>query len=210
MEPDTRPGDDTATLSASQNATRSKILETAADLFYEKGVHAVGVNEIAAHAHASKLSIYRYFPSKTELVESMLKEHSDRIHAWLLRKTADAHEGQERVLSVFDLLIAWFAQPGYRGCTVVNTVTDTRADPAISAIARRHLARYRKMLETRLIEAGITSPEALARQLLLLIEGASVVSTIEESSDSGADARLAAEHLLIVALSAQTTAPASR
>ncbi|MBU3067161.1 TetR/AcrR family transcriptional regulator [Nocardia sp. NEAU-G5] len=207
---DTRPNDDAAALSASQSATRSKILDAAADLFYEKGVHAVGVNEIAARAHASKLSMYRYFPSKTELVESMLEEHSDHIHAWLLRKTADAPEGQARVLSVFDLLIAWFAQPGYRGCTVVNTVTDTRADPVISAIARRHLARYREMLETRLTEAGITLPRTLARQLLLLIEGASVVSAIEGSPDSGADARLAAEHLLTATLSAQTTAPPPR
>jgi AcrR family transcriptional regulator len=209
VEFDNRPSDDTARLSISQSATRAKILEAAAELFYEKGVHAVGVNEIAARAHASKLSMYRYFPSKTELVESMLEEHSDRIHAWLLRKTADAPVGPARVLSVFDLLIAWFAQPGYRGCTVVNTVTDTRAAPEVSAIARRHLARYREMLETRLIEAGITSPRRLARQLLLLIEGASVVSTIEGSSDSGDDARLAAEHLLATALSARAAAPTS-
>lgn len=201
MNPDTRPSGATATLSASQRATRAKILETAAELFYENGVHAVGVNEIAARAHASKLSLYRYFPSKTRLVESMLAEHSDRIHSWLVRKTADAPAGPARVLSVFDLLVAWFAQPGYRGCTVVNTVTDTRADPAIAVIARRHLARYRQMLETRLVQAGVTPPEALARQLLLLIEGASVVSTIEGSSDSGADARRAAEQLLAVALS---------
>jgi AcrR family transcriptional regulator len=161
-------------------------------------VHAVGVNEIAAKSRASKLSLYRYFESKDALVAAMLAEHSARIHSWLERETADAPEGPARVLSVFDLLLAWFAEPGYRGCTVINTVGDTRADPAIAEIARRHLTRYRELLETRLREAGIPEPQAVARQLVILIEGASVVATVDGTS-AGDDARRAAERLLAVA-----------
>jgi AcrR family transcriptional regulator len=186
----------TVELGAEQQATRSKVLEAAAQLFYERGVHAVGVNEIASRAHASKLSLYRYFTSKEELVEAMLIEHSDRIHAWLDRKTRDAPAGNARVLSVFDLLIEWFAQPGYRGCAVVNTLTDTRADPAIAAIARRHLVRYRNLLQSRASEAGVADTERLANQLLLLIEGASVISTIDGNPESGITARAAAQALL--------------
>ena len=183
-------------LTVSQAATRAKILDAAAELFYARGVHAVGVNEIAAQARASKLSMYRYFPSKQELVEAMLSEHSDRIHAWLERKTADAAPGPDRVLSVFDLLIRWFAERGYHGCTVVNTVTDTRADPAIAAIARRHLVRYRELLTARATQAGVQDAPALARQLLLLIEGASVVTSIDGTAEAGLDARRAAESLI--------------
>jgi AcrR family transcriptional regulator len=181
------------------SATRARILDTATELFYQRGVHAVGVNEITARAHASKLSLYRYFPSKDELVTAMLTEHSDRIHAWLERETAGAPAGRARVLSVFDLLIGWFAEPDYRGCAVVNTVTDTRADPRTAAIARRHLTRYRGLLERRLREAGLpegADPAALARQLLLLIEGASVVTSIDGPATAGADARAAADRLL--------------
>jgi AcrR family transcriptional regulator len=177
------------------SATRARILETATSLFYERGVHAVGVNEIAAAAGASKLSLYRYFPSKTELVRAMLTEHSDRIHAWLDRRTAGA-SGPDRVLAVFDLLTEWFAQPGYHGCAIVNGVTDTRADPEVAAIARTHLHRYRDLLEDRLASLEVEDPPALARRLLLLIEGASVVVTIEGTADAGADARAAAEILL--------------
>lgn len=191
----------------SRSETRSRILDTATALFYRHGVHAVGVNEIAARARASKLSLYRYFPSKDELVAAMLTEHSDRIHAWLERETADAPAGPRRVLDVFDLLIRWFAQPGYHGCAVLNTVTDTRAEPGIAAIARRHLTRYRALLEQRLREVdppaggpGDGRPNidsaALARQLLLLIEGASVVTAIDGSATAGADARAAAAALL--------------
>jgi AcrR family transcriptional regulator len=182
-------------LGPSQQATRAKILDAAAGLFYERGVHAVGVNEIAANSRASKLSLYRYFRSKNALIAAMLTEHSDRIHAWLERETAEAPDGPARVLSVFDLLLAWFAEPGYRGCTVINTVTDTRADPVIADIARRHLARYRRLLETRLSEAGIPDPSGVARQLLILIEGASLVATVDGTS-AGEDARRAAEQLV--------------
>ncbi|MGH3430328.1 MAG: TetR/AcrR family transcriptional regulator [Mycobacteriales bacterium] len=186
-------------LSPSQQATRAKILEAATGLFYHRGVHAVGVNEIAARATASKLSLYRYFGSKDELVETTLRDHSDRIHAWIERKTRTAPAGDARVLSVFDLLIEWFAEAEYGGCAVINTVTDMRADPAIAAIARQHLGRYRALLESRLREAGASNPATLARQLLLLIEGASVISTIDGTAGSGADARDAAKQLLSAA-----------
>ncbi|GAA4517097.1 TetR/AcrR family transcriptional regulator [Actinoallomurus oryzae] len=184
------------TMTAGQAATRARILGAAADLFYERGVHAVGVNEIAARASASKLSLYRYFPSKELLVQAMLAEYSDRIHAWLDRETASAPPGPERVLSVFDLLIDWFARPGYHGCAVVNTATDTRANGEVAAIARRHLVRYRALLEDRLDGLGLTDPAAVARQLLLLIEGASVVTAIDGTPAAGQDARDAARRLL--------------
>jgi AcrR family transcriptional regulator len=177
-------------------ATKERILAVAAELFYDKGVHAVGVNEIAATAHASKLSIYRYFPSKEDLVQSMLQAHSDKIHAWLRRETDIAPAGTDRVMALFDLLMGWFAEPGYNGCAVVNTVTDTRADPAIAAIARRHLARYRALLGELLDQANVTDSERTARQLLLLIEGASVVACIDPSGATGADARDAAAQIL--------------
>ncbi|WP_052663734.1 TetR/AcrR family transcriptional regulator [Psychromicrobium lacuslunae] len=185
-------------LSSGQRLTRAKILSTARSLFYQRGVNAVGVNDIAAQAKASKQSLYRYFPTKEALVAAMLAEHSADIHQWLESHTADAVPGPERVLSVFRLLIEWFASPGYQGCAVINTVTDTRAEPAVTAIARKHLGRYRALLETRLTEAGFSQVETLARQLILLIEGASVVMTIEPTTQPGRDALFAAETLLKV------------
>jgi AcrR family transcriptional regulator len=178
------------------SATRARILDTATSLFYERGVHAVGVNEIAARAGASKLSLYRYFPSKDELVRTMLSEHSDRIHSWLDRETATAPPGPQRALAVFDLLIGWFAQPNYHGCAIVNGITDTRAEPSVAAIARAHLHRYRDLLTDRLSGLDIDDPAALARRLLLLIEGASVVTSIDGDATAGVDARAAAAALI--------------
>jgi len=189
-------------------AVRERILSVATELFYEHGVHAVGVNEIAARAGASKLSLYKYFPAKTDLVAAMLAERSDRIHRWLADSTRDAPPGPGRVLSVFDTLIDWFAEPDYHGCAVVNTVVDTRATPAVAAIARRHLTRYRQLLADRAREAGIREAAALARALLLVIEGASVVATIDGDGRSGPDARRAARALLTAYRQRGEVAPA--
>lgn len=178
-------------------ATRAKVLAAAAELFYERGVNGVGVNEIAARAEASKLSIYRYFSSKENLVESMLATHSARIHDWLRRRTAAAPAGPDRVLAIFDLLMGWFAEQNYHGCTVLNTMIDTRGDQeGVRAIAREHLRRYRDLLEERLVEAGVEQPGMLSRQLLLLIEGVTMVTTVDGDDSAGADARAAASALI--------------
>lgn len=182
-------------------ATRARILDSATRLFHARGVHAVGVNEIAAAAGASKLSLYRYFPSKDHLVAAMVVERSERIHAWLRRETAAAPPGPDRVLALFDLLIDWMARPGYHGCVVLNTANDTRGDPAaVSELARAHLARYRELLTERLTELDPTPPDpaSLARQLLLLIEGATVLATIDgqHTSRAATDARTAAAALV--------------
>jgi AcrR family transcriptional regulator len=182
-------------------ATRAKVLDAAAGLFYERGVNGVGVNEIAARAGASKLSIYRYFQSKEQLVASMLAAHSDRIHEWLRRRTNDAPPGRGRVLAIFDLLMTWFAEQNYHGCTVMNTVIDTRGEQAaVREIARAHLGRYRALLAERLAEAGVAEPAPVARQLLLLIEGVTMVTTIDGDSSAGADARAAAGALVDAAI----------
>jgi AcrR family transcriptional regulator len=178
-------------------ATKAKVLRAATELFYERGVHGVGVNEIAARANASKLSIYRYFHSKEGLVAAMLAQRSDDIHTWLPRQITGADPGRERVLALFDRLIRWFGEQGYRGCIVVNTAIDTRgADESVRLTARRHLARYRALLEAELRLAGIGEPETLTRHLLLLIEGATVITSVDGTPEAGHDARQAAETLL--------------
>ncbi|WP_136042656.1 MULTISPECIES: TetR/AcrR family transcriptional regulator [unclassified Microbacterium] len=182
--------------------TRSRLLDAADRLFAARAMHSVGVSEIASEAGASKLSLYRYFPSKAELASRVAVRRSQRIHEWLRRETAEAEPGRDRVLAIFDLLIEWFAQPQYRGCAVLNAVTDSRGDDErrVRATARSHLDSYRELLRARVVEAGVTDTtraDGLARQLLLLIEGATAVTVVDgEGSVAGADARAAAEILL--------------
>ncbi|KAA2254079.1 TetR/AcrR family transcriptional regulator [Solihabitans fulvus] len=177
--------------------TRARILAVAALAFYERGVHAVGVNEIAELAGSSKLTIYRYFESKDGLVEAVLRQRSERIHDWLERGVEAVPPGADRVLALFDLLADWYRQAGFHGCAMVNAAADTRGDGvAVLGLTRGHLARYRVLLERCLLEAGVAEPSAPARQLLILIEGATVVSSIDADDTAGPDARRLAELVL--------------
>lgn len=195
-------------------ATQAKVLAAAAELFYQRGVDAVGVDEVAERANASKLSLYRYFHSKEGLIEAVFAQRSDRIHQWLVDSTAAATPGRGQVLAIFDILLTWYREENYRGCAVVNAAIETRGRQSqVGAVARRHLARYRDLLEQRLSSAGMADPAPLARQLLLLIEGATVVAAMEGQDTAGRDARKAAEALLDAAgigvTSGDGTPPAS-
>ncbi|MFH8981592.1 TetR/AcrR family transcriptional regulator [Streptomyces varsoviensis] len=182
-------------------ATRARVLASAVQLFYERGVHDVGVDEIAQHAGASKLTIYRNFGSKDGLVEAALRDRSDRIHLWLTDQLAATAPGRERVLALFDLLTVWYARDGYRGCAVVNTAVETRhQDGPVRQLPRLHLARYRDLLERLLTEADIANPAPLARRLLILIEGATTITAIDGDPTAGEDARATAELLLDAAV----------
>lgn len=192
--------------------TRCKVLTAAADLFYARGVHAVGVEEIARVAGVSKLSLYRHFGSKDGLVAEVLAARSDSFHSWLQARVECAvvecvadDTPRGRVLAVFDALCEWYAEAGFRGCAIVNGATDTRGDEGensgamsgeTSAIAQRHLARYQELFEAELDSMGVSDPAGLARQLLLLLEGATVVAAIERSPEAGRYARRAAEILM--------------
>lgn len=183
-------------------ATRAKVLAAAGKLFYARGVHAVGVAEIARVAGASKLSLYRYFGSKEGLVAAVLTARSDRIHGWLTATVGRAAHTtpRERVLAVFDALCQWYTEAGFRGCAIVNAATDTRGDPGDTPlIARTHLGRYQQLFETELTAMGAEDPVSLARQLLVLIEGATTIAAIERSPDAGRHARRAAQTLLTAA-----------
>ncbi|HEY3894000.1 MAG TPA: TetR/AcrR family transcriptional regulator [Pseudonocardiaceae bacterium] len=177
--------------------TRDRILEVSEDLFYRRGICAVGITEIADAAEASKMSIYKNFGSKEGLVEATLNYRSERVHRWLAEGTAQVPPGPDRVLAVFDMLAAWFREPGFRGCAMVSAAAEDRVSGAIpTRLARAHLQSYRELLTQFLNEAGAVDPGGIARRLLVLIEGATLISAIDGDPSVGADARALAEAVL--------------
>jgi AcrR family transcriptional regulator len=171
-------------------ATRAKILDTATRLFYERGTLAVGVNEIAEAAGVSKVTLYRHFENKDDLVAEFLRRRSDKVSAWLREVSATA-EGPERVLALFDALERWFAEPAFKGCALVNGAVEARGvEAAAREIAARHLERHLGLLRE------LTGDEEVARQLLVLVEGATTVAFVKGDPLAARDARNVAALLL--------------
>lgn len=144
-----------------------RILAAAENLFYGRGIQAIGVDAIAAAARVSKRTLYRHFPSKDLLVAAYLQR---RAHALL------SHDGDPctRVVQAFTGLEHWFASPRFRGCPFVNAVSELGAEhthPAV-LIAARLKAERRSWFESAMREAGADDPAGLAEQLLIVFEGA--------------------------------------
>jgi AcrR family transcriptional regulator len=177
-------------------ATRATIVATAADLLYERGLDGVGVSELCRRIGISKETLYRHFGSKEGLVGAVLETRSERVVRWL-RDAASAADSDPaaRLTAVFDALDRWYAEPAFRGCGIVNAATQHHDDPA-RAVAARHLNRHIELLTDIAVDAGAEDPHTLARQLLMLVEGATVVADHHGSAGAARDARSAALTLL--------------
>jgi len=182
--------------------TRAAILESATALLYRRGLDGVGVAELCTAVGASKETLYRHFGSKDGLIEAVLTARSDRVMRWLADAAAAAGDDPAAQLAaVFDALGTWYAEPEFRGCAIVNAAAQRHTDPS-RAIAARHLDRYRDLLADIATRAGAAEPAGLAQQLLMLVEGATVVAD-QHNADRhvAAHARQAALTLLAAATS---------
>ena len=178
-------------------ATKARILKAAAEVFTRRGIHAAGINEIVEAAGASKLTVYKNFGSKDGLVEAVLTDRTRRVRAWQNHAVEQAGTGREKILAVFDLIASWYAEAGFRGCAMMNAATEDRGqDGAPRRLAQDHLAFYRDLFRRLLTEAGARDPETTARQLVIVLEGATLISAVDRDPGLGAEARVIVETLL--------------
>ena len=121
-------GDDMTRPEQRHRTAKQRLLQAADDLFYNEGIHAVGIDRVIAHAGVAKGSLYYSFAGKDDLVREYLTGRHGR---WVERVTAgiEAHaDPRERVLAVYDALGALFAEPDYRGCAFVNAMAEAAPD----------------------------------------------------------------------------------
>jgi AcrR family transcriptional regulator len=176
--------------------TRAAILQAATPLLYERGIDGIGVAELCARLGVSKETLYRHFGTKDGLVEAMLEARSTQVTSWLATAAAAAGDDpRDQLAAVFDTLQQWYQEPAFRGCAMLNAAAQHHVE-AVRAITARHLDRYLEILADIASRAGAANPEVLARQLLMLVEGATVVATHHDPANAGNHARQAALALL--------------
>ncbi|GAA3383791.1 TetR/AcrR family transcriptional regulator [Cryptosporangium minutisporangium] len=174
---------------------RDQLLDAAEQLFYARGIQAVGMDAIRSASGVPLKRIYQLYGGKEELVVGFLRRRDQR---WLasLRQHVDTHsDADARILAVFDWLHDWFATPDFRGCAWINAYGELGAtSPAVADEVRAHKQAFADSLAGLVADAG--RPAALARSLYLLAEGAIVAAAIHRSPDAAADARATAAALL--------------
>ena len=162
-----------------RSSARERILDTAYELFSRHGIRAVGVDRIIASSGVAKMSLYRHFHSKEELVLAFLQEREQRwTRAWLQAEASSRGEsGAERLLALFDVFDEWFQRPDFEGCTFVNVLLEfDDLDHPIRRATEEHLATIRGMLREFAEQAGVVDPDAFAWQWHILMKGSIVAA----------------------------------
>jgi AcrR family transcriptional regulator len=158
---------------ATTKSARERILETAGELFYREGIRAVGIDTIIEQSGVAKMSLYRSFSSKDDLVAAYLELRSERYWKWWDDVTARHPDDPRRQLEdLFVAIAERVRQPKYRGCAFVNAATEFPEEGSRArTVALAHKAEMRKRLLKLCRAIGAHQPKALADQLLMLIDG---------------------------------------
>ncbi|MBU9558280.1 TetR/AcrR family transcriptional regulator [Burkholderia multivorans] len=195
------------------SGVRERLLDAAEALIYSGGIHATGVDAIVKRSGAARKSFYSHFESKEALVVAALERRDARWMRWFVDATlARGKSPRAQLLGMFDVLRDWFAQPDFHGCAFLNTSGEIAdADDPVRVVAREHKARLLGFVRDRLDAyadvAGIErrALARLARQWLVLIDGAIGVALVSGDAGAARDARATAELLLDAALRPSTS-----
>ena len=155
-------------------SARSRLIETATELFYQEGIRAVGIDAVVARSGVSKSSLYRTFASKEELIAAFAESENQRFWRWwdeTMERCAGAPFRQLRAL--LEGIGDQIASPRFRGCPFINLANEfpDRQHPG-TAIACANKREMRERLRAISRAMGAHNPERLGDQLALLIDGA--------------------------------------
>lgn len=180
----------------------ARIAALAAQLFYEHGITATGVDALSKAAGISKRTLYERFGSKDALIAAAFKALDDpvfeRFTNAAMRSSDDPRRQLERIFAELETAVG---SDEFRGCPFINGIAEL-AEPGHPAVevVRRHKERVRRWMRDRARAAGATNPDLLSRQLMVVFEGGQAQSLVEHSSKPARDARGIAKLLIEAAI----------
>jgi AcrR family transcriptional regulator len=174
---------------------KERILKTADRLFYLQGIRAIGVDTIAAEIGISKRTLYNHFPSKDALIAAYLERRFMQPPPSAPAPSAQTAAAQ--ILATFDSLERRFASPSFRGCPFVNAVAEVGSElRTVKKIAKAFKESRRVWFRDRLDQLGVADADALATQLVLLVDGSIAQDLVRDDPAMARAAKEAATVLL--------------
>jgi len=180
-----------------ESSVRERLLTAANALFYEEGVHTVGIDRVIERAGVAKASLYGIFGSKDELVRAYLERRALTRRALISQRIAQYDDPRARVLSIFELLAEIAAEPTYRGCAFMNaSAEEPRGESKIRQVCNDQRAWVRALFTELARDLGAANPSHLGRQLGVLYDGAIMGSAMDRDPTIANEARAMAAELL--------------
>ncbi len=164
---------------------RERILLTAHELFYREGIRATGIDRVIAEAGVTKVTFYRHFPSKSDLIRAFLDYRHERWMAWFidgLQRHGSA-SGDGGLAALVSTLREWFSDTNFRGCAFVNSVGELGGTlPEVVEIARRHKHEMTAVIAGLLPSSKRRNQDAQA--VALAVDGAIIRAQLDETPDA--------------------------
>ncbi len=182
---------------------RDLLVNTALRLFNEYGFHATGIDRVQAESGVSKTTMYKYFPSKEDLIQAALARRHEQFNAWIETRTAAlraqyAGRSDGALLAMFDALDEWVQSERFFGCNFINATAEY-SDPAhpVHVFCQQHKQSVQQYAE-RQIPPEFSAPERkeLAKEICLLIDGAIVSAQAAGQKDAAQRAKNMLQRLL--------------
>ncbi|RWN01185.1 MAG: TetR/AcrR family transcriptional regulator [Mesorhizobium sp.] len=177
---------------------RQHIVQTAYSLFKRLGFHATGIDRIIAEAEVAKMTMYRHFPNKNDLIVEVLDWRADRFARQLDRLGEAATAPEQKIATIFDWYEHWFDSPDFHGCLFQHALAEfgDPEHPVFKAVARQKGDLKRRMAEILGATIPTAKAESMASALFMMIEGATVLAQMGQGNAAIQAARQAAARIL--------------
>ena len=174
------------------STVRDRILDTASQLFHREGFRAVGIDRIVAESDVAKMSLYKHFPSKDDLIVAYLERRHNRWVEWFQTAADRCHTANSHMEAFFAALSGWIDRQEGRGCPFINASLEL-TDPSHPArhVVAEHRAFVRQFVAEQLTADGRTPTAALLEAIGILVDGANVRSAMGIPDAAQTAARLA-------------------
>lgn len=179
-----------------RRSARDRLLSAAQELFYEEGINTVGIDKVIERAGVAKASLYDTFGSKEELVRSYLAGRHEARQERMARVLARHTDPRDRLLAIFEAAAEIFAQPSFRGCAFIRASAEVGPESSVRGVVNDSRQWLHDLILRLAKEAGARHPAKLARQLVLLYDGATLSAQMDENPNAAAIARGMAEILV--------------
>lgn len=176
---------------------KNQVFQTAARLFYQNGYRAMGVDTIAAESGIGKMTLYRHYPSKDDLIVAYLKDSNELFWNNFEEITKNARTAREKLIVFFGSLQEYVMTPACYGCPFLNVATEyPETNYPGHQVAIEHKQSVRARFCQLAKEAGAKKPDILADQLFLLMDGAYMASRMFGAKNPAAHLAEAAQTLI--------------
>lgn len=183
---------------------REKILNTATNLFQTRGINSTGVDTIVAVAGTTKMTLYKHFISKENLILEVLEKGHQDFQSWLSEKlNSNTKKPSEKLQKLFEFIEEWVTSPDFNGMGFIKASAEFPDEEClVHQLSSDQSRQFRQYISSLALEADIQDADGLALQLSLLFEGAVQAEQMKRGCGAMKYAKKAAKILIDGAINA--------